>query len=260
MPPSAAVPDSWPARVDVLGCSIDPLDLSGSVARCEEIIESRRATQLVAINASKLVALRRDERLKRIVQQCELVHADGQSVVWASRLLGVPIPERVPGIELMFEVLALAERRGYRVYILGARERVLEHAVGEIRKRYPRLNLCGWHHGYFAESDEAALADEISLATPDIVMVAMSSPRKEYWLSEYGRRLGAPLNLGVGGSIDVVAGVTRRAPEWMQRLGLEWAFRMAQEPQRLGRRYAVTNTRFLGLLAAELIRTRARRR
>ena len=260
MQPRTDVPRSRPPRVDVLGCSIDPLNMSASVARCEEIIESRRATQLVAINASKLVALRRDERLQRIVQQCELVHADGQSVVWASRLLGVPVPERVPGIELMFEVLALAERRGYRVYILGARERVLEHAVGELQRRYPRLNLCGWHHGYFAESDEVALAEEIGRAAPDILMVAMSSPRKEYWLSEYGRRLGAPLNLGVGGSIDVVAGVTRRAPEWMQRVGLEWAFRLAQEPQRLGRRYAVTNTRFLGLLAVEVVRTKTGRR
>ena len=151
-----------PDRVEVLGCSIDPLDMRASIARCEQIIESRSTTQLVAINASKLIALRGDRRLRQIVERCELVHADGQSVVWASRLLGVPIPERVPGIELMFEVLALAERKGYRVYILGAREHVLETAVAELWRRYPRLILCGWHHGYFAAGDEAELAEEIA--------------------------------------------------------------------------------------------------
>jgi N-acetylglucosaminyldiphosphoundecaprenol N-acetyl-beta-D-mannosaminyltransferase len=257
---NAPVSVGEPARVDVLGCPIDPLDMRASVARCEQIIESRRATQLVAINASKLIALRGDQRLRRIVERCELVHADGQSVVWASRLLGAPIPERVPGIELMFEVLALAERKGYRVYILGAREHVLETAVGELRRRYPRLVLCGSHHGYFTENDEAKLAEEIARAEPDILMVAMSSPRKEYWLAEHGRTLGAPLNLGVGGSIDVVAGVTARAPEWMQRIGMEWFFRLVQEPQRLARRYAVTNTQFIGLLATELVRAKTTRR
>lgn len=249
-----------PERVQILGCSIDPLDMRASVARCEQIIESRRATQLVAINASKLIALRRDRRLRQIVERCELVHADGQSVVWASRLLGAPIPERVPGIELMFELLALAERKGYRVFILGARPQVLELAVSELRRRYPRLILCGWHHGYFTSEDEAQLADNIGRSAPDILMVAMSSPRKEYWLAEHGLTLGAPLNLGVGGSIDVVAGVTMRAPEWIQRIGMEWFFRLVQEPQRLGRRYAVTNARFAGLLATELVRAKISRR
>lgn len=260
MPSAQEARAGAPDRVEVLGCSIDPLDMRASIARCEQIIESRSTTQLVAINASKLIALRGDRRLRQIVERCELVHADGQSVVWASRLLGVPIPERVPGIELMFEVLALAERKGYRVYILGAREHVLETAVAELWRRYPRLILCGWHHGYFAASDEVELAEEIARSEPDIVMVAMSSPRKEYWLAEYGRTLGAPLNLGVGGSIDVVAGVTTRAPAWMQRIGMEWFFRLVQEPQRLGRRYAVTNARFIGLLATELVRSKTIRR
>jgi N-acetylglucosaminyldiphosphoundecaprenol N-acetyl-beta-D-mannosaminyltransferase len=248
-----------PHRVDVLGCSVDPLDIPATVARCDEIIQSGRFSQQVSINAAKVTAMRDDQRLSRIAHQCELVSVDGQSVVWASKLLGCPVPERVPGIELMFELLALAERRGYRVYILGSRQHVLDAAVEALQQRYPRLNLCGWHHGYFSEGDEGMLAEEIRGTAPNILLVAMSSPRKEYWLAEYGPSTGAQFGMGVGGSIDVVAGVTRRAPEWMQQVGLEWFYRLIQEPRRLGRRYAVSNTQFLGMLAAELIRTRAGR-
>ena len=118
-----------PHRVDVLGCSIDPLDIPATVARCDEIIQSGRFSQQVSINAAKVTAMREDQRLRRIAHQCELVSVDGQSVVWASKLLGCPVPERVPGIDLMFELLALAERRGYRVYILGSRQHVLDAAV-----------------------------------------------------------------------------------------------------------------------------------
>jgi N-acetylglucosaminyldiphosphoundecaprenol N-acetyl-beta-D-mannosaminyltransferase len=248
-----------PGRVEVLGCRIDALDMPQTVARCERIIEERRVTQQVSINAAKVIALRNDPRLRQIVNQCELVNADGQSIVWASRLLRCPLPERVAGIDLMFELLALARRRGYRVYILGARQDVLEAAAAKLQLRYPGLNLCGWHHGYFADAEARGIAEEIGRTSPDILLVAMSSPRKEYWLAEHGCTVGAPLLLGVGGSIDVVAGVTRRAPRWMQRAGLEWLYRLAQEPRRLGRRYAVTNIQFLGLLAAELIRTQGAR-
>ncbi len=256
----AAAPAERPGRVDVLGCSIDALDMAATVARCDEIIRSRRVTQQVSINAAKLIAMRRDERLRRIVDRCELVSADGQSIVWASKLLGSPVPARVAGIDLMFELLSLAQRRGYRVYILGARQDVLETAVAELRRRYPGLNLCGWHHGYFSDADGETIAEEIGRTSPDILLVAMSSPRKEYWLAEHGRTLGAPLEIGVGGSIDVVAGVTTRAPVWMQRSGLEWFYRLVQEPRRLAHRYTVTNAQFLGLLAAELVRTRIGRR
>jgi N-acetylglucosaminyldiphosphoundecaprenol N-acetyl-beta-D-mannosaminyltransferase len=247
-------------RVQVLGCTIDALGMTATVMRCEKILESSGFTQQISINAAKVVALRRDDRLRRIAARCELVSVDGQSVVWASKLLGAPVPERVPGIELMFELLALAERRGYRVYVLGARQHVLEVAVTELARRYPRLNLCGWHHGYFGESDDETIAEEIRRASPDILFVAFSSPRKEYWLAEYGARTGAHFGMGVGGSIDVVAGVTRRAPRWMQRAGLEWFYRFLQEPRRLGPRYAVTNALFLRLLASELVSVWARGR
>ena len=246
-------------RAHVLGCRIDRMDMSQTLARCEELIARREFAQHVAINAAKLVAMQRDAELRQIVERCELVSADGQSVVWASRLLGDPLPERVAGIDLMTELFALAECRGFRVFILGAEAAVLDQARAKIAARHPRLQLVGTRDGYFTEEEGQAVAEEIRQARPDILFVAISSPRKEYWLGRYGRAIDVPFVMGVGGAIDVVAGVTRRAPGPLQHVGLEWAYRLAQEPGRLWRRYAVTNLRF-GLLLAGALARRLRRR
>jgi N-acetylglucosaminyldiphosphoundecaprenol N-acetyl-beta-D-mannosaminyltransferase len=232
--------------------------MDATVDRIDHVIASGGFAQHAAVNAAKLVAMRQDSELERIVEGCELVSADGQSVVWASRILGDPLPTRVAGIDLMEELLALAERRGYRISILGARNAVLVRALVRIRERYPRLTVAGTRDGYFSDKDAAAVAAEIAAHRPDIVFVAMPSPRKEYWLGHYGRRLEAPFVMGVGGSVDVLAGHVQRAPKIMQRLGLEWAFRLAQEPRRLLRRYVSTNTRFLAYVLRELAARAAR--
>lgn len=245
-------------RVRLLDCEIDALDLAATVERCVELIEARMPTQHVSINAAKVVALRSDERLRQIVDKCGLVSADGQSVVWASRILGKPLPARVAGIDLMHALLSKAEQAGYRVFILGARQTVLETAVERLRSAYPRLVVAGFRNGYFDDAESDSVCEEIRRAEPDILFVARTSPWKEYWLGEHGRELGVPLMMGVGGSIDVVAGLTRRAPRWMQGAGLEWLFRFAQEPRRLWRRYLATNTRFVLLVLRELARRRAR--
>ncbi len=238
-------------RAVVLGCEIDRLDMTGTVARCRLAIEERRYIQQVSVNAAKLVALRRDPHLRDIVNRCALVNADGQSVVWASRLLGDPLPERVAGIDLMTELLALAEEDSYRVFVLGARPDVLKSAIATLRTRYPDLMIAGYRHGYFLGEESHEVAAEVRTAGADILFVAMSSPRKEEWLGEYGPTLGAHVVMGVGGAIDVVAGVTRRAPDAWQRLGLEWLFRLAQEPRRMFPRYYVTNVQFVALVARD---------
>jgi N-acetylglucosaminyldiphosphoundecaprenol N-acetyl-beta-D-mannosaminyltransferase len=254
--PPGAPDSSAPPRALVLGCRIDRLDMAQTLARAEDLIARREFAQHVAINAAKLVALQNDPELRRIIDACELVSADGQAVVWASRLLGDPLPERVAGIDLMQELFALAERRGFRVFILGAKADVLEQAHGRIMARHPHLQLVGTRDGYFTEAEEADVAQQVRDARPDILFVAISSPRKEYWLGRYGRTIDVPFVMGVGGAIDVVAGITQRAPGPLQRLGLEWAYRLAQEPRRLWRRYAVTNIRFGVLLARALARQR----
>jgi N-acetylglucosaminyldiphosphoundecaprenol N-acetyl-beta-D-mannosaminyltransferase len=238
-------------RADVLGCPIDRVDIDEAVDRCRELIEEGRTARQVSINAAKLVAIREDDQLRDEVLECDLVTADGQSVVWASRLLGDALPERVAGIDLMQRLLALAEERGYRVFFLGATRRVLARALATIRSRHPGLHVVGSRDGYFRPYEEQAMREEIRAAAPDILFVAMSSPRKEHWVAA-ADELGVGFAMGVGGSLDVLAGGVRRAPRIVQRLGLEWLFRLAQEPRRLARRYVTTNTRFLLLLIREV--------
>lgn len=258
MAPARRRPPAPRDRARILGCEIDRLDMDATVQRCAEIVDAGGPAQHVAVNVAKIVALRDDERLRAVVEGCDLVSVDGQPVVWASRLLRDPLPERVAGIDLMFRLLELSERRGYRVFVLGARQEVLETAVARLAERYPKLEIAGFHHGYFADEESARICEVVRAAEPDILLVAMSSPRKEYWLAEHARALGVPFSMGVGGSIDVVAGLTKRAPRWMQRAGLEWFYRFAQEPLRLGPRYVRTNGRFAALLARELLSRRRR--
>ena len=217
---------------------------------------SSKATfvQQVSINAAKIVTLRHDPELRDVVNRCGLVSADGQSVVWASRLLGDPLPERVAGIDLMHALIAMAEREGYGVYILGARREVLETAVQRLREMHPGLRLVGYRDGYFTDDESPDVAAAIRDAGAQILFVAMSSPRKEHWLGEYGPALNVPLVMGVGGSIDIVAGITRRAPRSWQRLGFEWLYRLLQEPRRMFRRYLVTNVEFGALVARGVIK------
>jgi sulfate adenylyltransferase subunit 2 len=241
------------SRAKILGCDIDRVDMERALQFCDEVIRSRGFAQHMAINVAKLVAMRKDAQLRWGVERCELVTADGQPVVWASRLLGDPLPSRVAGIDLMHGLLALAALKEYRVYILGARPEVLELAVDKIRTQYPGICIAGYRDGYYDAEDEEAVAATIAESKADILFVAMSSPRKEYFLLRHGRTIGVPFVMGVGGAIDVLAGLTRRAPAAMQRTGLEWLFRFAQEPRRLGPRYATTNTRFVALLSRELV-------
>jgi N-acetylglucosaminyldiphosphoundecaprenol N-acetyl-beta-D-mannosaminyltransferase len=246
-------------RAEVLGCSIDRVDMSEAARRCDRFIRDRTGAQHMAINAAKIVAMRHDSELRALIDSCDLVTADGQAVVWASRLLGDPLPERVAGIDLMFELLALAEERGYRVYLLGATAPVMRTAVAKLRERHPRLVIAGYRDGYFSDEEEPFVAAEIRAAGTDMLFVAMPTPRKEYFIGRWGPELGVAFSMGVGGAIDVVAGVTRRAPRLLQRLGLEWAFRLAQEPRRLMRRYVVTNSEFVALTLRDLGQTRRRR-
>ncbi len=248
------------ARVEVLGCEIDRFDTRETVRRCDDVIASRGFAQHICINAAKLVALSDDPQIRGIIERCDIVSPDGQSIVWASKLLGDPLPERVNGTELMFHLFELAQEKDYGVFILGAKEHVLERAVARLRASYPRLRIVGYRDGYFSDEEGADVAEQVRDARPDILFVAMSSPRKEYWLGEHARTLGVPFVMGVGGSIDVVAGETRWAPPWMRRAGLEWLFRLLQEPRRMWRRYLVTNARFLGLLGRELVRRRIKTR
>jgi N-acetylglucosaminyldiphosphoundecaprenol N-acetyl-beta-D-mannosaminyltransferase len=206
------------------------------------------------VNAAKIVNLRKDADLRDSVLECDMILADGQSVVWASKILSRPLPERVAGIDLFEQLLDLANRRHYSVYLLGATQAVIEALTETIGRRFPGAVIAGSRDGYFTDEKAENVAREIISAHPDMLFLGMASPKKEIFLRRFSTDLGVPVLHGVGGSFDVMAGVTQRAPAWWQRLGFEWAYRLKQEPRRLWRRYLRTNTRFIVQVVIERFR------
>lgn len=239
---------------NLLGVPIYALTMDETLRWIDEAIARRGRMQIGVVNAAKIVNMRRDETLKQDVISSDLILADGMSVVWASRLLGHPLPERVAGIDLMLGMLRHGNEHGYRIYCLGTTDDVLEKATTRITADYPNIRIVGRHNGYFTADEEPAIATEIATAQPDILLVAMTSPKKEQFLARWSEQLGVPVCHGVGGSFDVLAGKVQRAPEGWQRLGLEWLYRVKQEPRRLWRRYAVTNIIFCGMVILEFLR------
>jgi N-acetylglucosaminyldiphosphoundecaprenol N-acetyl-beta-D-mannosaminyltransferase len=250
------VPVMQGTKQEILGVPIDALTMEEVLDRVDKAIGDRERLQIGVVNAAKLVNMRRDPALRADVLSCHLILADGVSVVWASRLLGRPLPERVAGIDLMLGMLRRGDQNGYRVYCLGASEDVLAAAVARITADYPHVEVVGRHHGYFTSQEESSLVGAIADAKLDILLVGMSSPKKERFLARWSDQLGVPVCHGVGGSLDVLAGKVRRAPLIWQRLGLEWLYRVSQEPRRLWRRYLITNTLFCALVIKEFFRRR----
>ena len=223
---------------------LDPLTMDETVQRCRELIGQSRPVQHVVLNAGKCVLMQDEPDVRDIVARCEVVNADGQSVVWAARFLGLGVPERVAGIDLMGRLIALCEREGWPVYFLGAKDEVLAAFEAEALRRHPRLRVAGRRNGYFRADQEVEIAETIRASGARLLLVGISSPMKERFLARNMERLGPLLAMGVGGSFDVWAGKATRAPLWMQRAGLEWFHRFAQEPRRMWKRYLVGNLRF----------------
>jgi N-acetylglucosaminyldiphosphoundecaprenol N-acetyl-beta-D-mannosaminyltransferase len=241
-------------RRTLFGVELDPLTMDQTVERCLEAVRDGRQLEIGVVNAAKLVNMRRDPRLAEAVSGCDLVVADGQAVVWAGRVLRAPLPERVAGIDLFLRLLAEAESAGISVYFLGAKEEVLQEMLRRVADRFPGLKVAGSRHGYFDDSQQEAIAGAIADSGAQMLFLGMTSPKKEIFTAAYGERTGARVVHGVGGSFDILAGVTKRAPAAWQRLGVEWLYRALQEPRRLGKRYVTTNTAFLVMTAREFIR------
>ncbi len=240
---------------EMFGVPIACLDRREAVSVADRLVSAGgdRTVLFGVVNAAKLVRMRGDPALFRAVLASDIILADGMSVVWASRLLGKAIPERVTGIDLMQALLEQASSRGWRVYFLGATEYALSKALDAVRRDYPGAVICGAHHGYFSEKDEKAIVADIRDSRPDLLFVGMGSPKKERFLAKYADDCGAIVCHGVGGSLDVMAGLVRRAPRRWQAMGLEWLWRVMQEPRRLWRRYLVTNTLFSLMVAEALL-------
>jgi len=213
-------------------------------------IRTGKFTQHVVLNVAKLVNMRKDAELRDSVQSCDIINIDGMGVVWGARFLGLTVPERVAGVDLFHELLAMSARERLSVYLLGAREDVVSATAEQVQVLYPGLQIAGFHDGYFW-NDEAAVVEKIYASGAQMLFVAITSPKKENFINRWRDNLGVNFVMGVGGTFDVVAGKVKRAPLWMQRWGLEWFFRVLQEPGRMWKRYLVTNSRFAWLLLIE---------
>lgn len=244
--PSAQFDPSRPAsrRIRLLGLPVDDLTMEETLDTIDGFIAARGVHHHVVLNVAKVVRAEREPELRSIIEGCDIISADGQPIIWASRWLGSPLRDRVTGIDLMMRLIERASQRGHRLYLLGAREAVVRAAAERIAREHPGTVIAGWHDGYWAPDREAELVRDIAASRPDILFVAISSPRKELFLAKWKDEIAAPFVMGVGGSFDVYAGVTRRAPMWMQRAGLEWLFRVVQEPRRMWRRYLSDAPRF----------------
>jgi N-acetylglucosaminyldiphosphoundecaprenol N-acetyl-beta-D-mannosaminyltransferase len=240
--------------VAVLGCPITNMSLSGFVSMAEQFIASKAPHYIAMMNVAKLVKMRSDKELAESILAADLIGADGTPLVWVSRLFGTPLPGRVNGTDLMYRLLERANEKRYRIFFFGATDNVLQRVLEIVRRDYSGVVIAGSQHGYFAPAEEPAIVQKIRTAQPDILLIAFGTPKKELWVKRYLAAMEVPVIHGVGGSFDVLAGVVRRAPSWMQRSGLEWFFRLLQEPGRMWRRYLVTNASFVLLVFCEWLR------
>jgi N-acetylglucosaminyldiphosphoundecaprenol N-acetyl-beta-D-mannosaminyltransferase len=241
-------------RIELLGCPIDAISMDETISRIEEAIRSKRQIHHVVVNVAKLVNMQKNAELRASVIGCDIINADGQGVVWAAKLLGENIPERVAGIDLMTRMIDVAACKRYKVYFLGAKEEIVSSVVKKVSDQYGNEMIAGYRNGYFSVEDELDVADGIASSNANILFVAISSPKKEIFLYRNKEKLkDVNLIMGVGGSFDVLAGKVKRAPVWMQNAGLEWFYRLLQEPRRMFYRYFSTNLQLIYLLIKEKI-------
>jgi N-acetylglucosaminyldiphosphoundecaprenol N-acetyl-beta-D-mannosaminyltransferase len=227
--------------------------MAETVERARHAMRERHRVQHVALNVAKFVNMRTDGVLRADVMGSDIIGIDGMGILLALRLFGVPTTERVTGIDLCWEVLKVCAEDGYRPFLLGATRGVLNRAANVIATTFPSIQIAGLRDGYFRPAEEEDVVEQIINSKADCLFIAMPSPRKERFLAAHRDRLGVPFIMGIGGSLDVIAGHVRRAPRILQSVGLEWLFRIYQEPRRMWWRYAKTNTIFAGLLIRAML-------
>lgn len=236
----------------LLGVKIDNLDTAASLEAIEGFIRSRTPHIVVTCDASCVVLAQKDPELKEIVNTADLVTPDSIGILWAARLNGEPLKERVSGCDMAVHLCERASVEGHRVFLLGAAPGVADAAAEKLKERFPGLNIAGTQHGYFKPEETDSVVDEIGNARPDLLFVAFGIPMQEKWIRRHMDRLRVPVSMGVGGTFDVISGNVKRAPKWMQRYGLEWVYRLASNPKKIGK--VMTLPRFvLMVLRAKII-------
>ena len=229
----------------------DPVTLDQCVNQVFTDMAMGKRGWLCTVNVAILMMMRESPALQRFADQATWTVADGQPVIWASRWFGTPLPERVTGVDIVERLCERAQADGKGIYLLGASRSVIDTLAQRVQSRFPALRIA-YDDGYFTAEQAAERADAIAKSGASILLVGMGVPRQEQFIEQQWARLGVQLAIGVGGSFDVLAGLRDRAPSWMQKTGLEWLYRLIQEPGRLWKRYLVTNTRFVLLVVRGL--------
>lgn len=242
-------------EINAFGLRINPFTISEFVEIIEAGIKNNKQIIQSGVNASSIVELEQNHDLLEAYNNCDLINIDGMSLVWALRFFGYKVPSRVACPDLAEKVLRLAELNNYRIFLLGTRKEHLQSAVNNIHIKYPKLEISGYRDGYFKEEDDPGIVELINQTKPNILFLGLPSPKKEFFVEKYKNQLNVNYILGVGGFFDILAGTIKRAPVWMQRVGLEWFYRFMQEPKRLFRRYFIGNFIFLGLVIREKMKT-----
>lgn len=240
-------------RITICTIPVDVLTMQQTIGLIENAIEQKKTIHHVVINAVKVANAQKNHLLRESIVNCDIINADGQGVIWASRILNNPLPERVAGIDLMENLVNRAAEKKYRIFFLGSKVEILQKVIEIYSQKYGKDIIAGYSDGYFTKEEEKSIAGKIAESKADILFVAMSSPKKEIFLNTYKELIKTPFIMGVGGSFDVVAGFVKRAPKWMQKYGLEWFYRTLQEPRRMWKRYLFGNSQFIWLVLKEKI-------
>ena len=241
-------------KITIFDCLISNLTLNETVDIINAAIKNNRRITHCCVNAAKIVSMKKNIELSNSINECDIISADGQSIVWASKILNSPLKERVAGIDLMNELIDLSSKDKHKIFFLGSTDEVIDKLISKLNKCYGSEIVAGWNNGYFEASDEVRIINKINRCNPDILFVGISSPKKEFFLNKYKNKLNVPFLMGVGGSFDVFVGKVKRAPIWMQKSGLEWFYRFIKEPKRMWKRYLYTNTIFLYRLLKEKLK------
>lgn len=226
-------------QVEILGVNVNSLTMAQAVEAVQQFIAEKKVAMVATANAEMLMRSTQDEELKDILNQADLVVPDGAGTVWAAGHLGEPMPERVAGFDLAQELMREAPARGDRIYFFGSAPGVADKAKVKAEELYPGIQVVGTRNGFFTEADEPGIIAEIKAARPDILLAALGVPKQEKWLKKHMQELQVPVSIGVGGTLDVMAGIMERAPLWMQKAKLEWLFRGLKQPSRAGRLLAL---------------------
>lgn len=236
------------------GCPLDPLSREEILTRAQRALHEKTLLVIEGLNVAKLVQARRDAALMQALNEADIVHVDGAGIALGAKLLGHHLPPRRAGIDLMADLLELCAAQNVSVFLLGATADIVTRAAQAFTKQFPTLMIAGTRDGYFTDTDAASVAEAIRSSGAGLLLVGISSPKKEVFLQRYKHQLGVQLAMGVGGAFDVAAGIISRAPRWMQHCGLEWLFRLINEPRRLAWRYVDTNFTYGYLLLTALFR------